>query len=180
MGFVSLAELAERLDAVHVALQKDNKKRRNLPGADQKNAREWWQAWLFATIYSRVFGLVDMFVDISVPLDSDHDAVLRWKQGSEYSFLKVQLKELPPGTLSPIGLFELLAEKIGEPRDTRGVVLAVMLGRDSPQPSTVEIPDHKFDGLWLFGISSRKPLRGFVRGQDLTGRRAESGDVSLI
>ncbi len=151
--FISLPKLTDKLSALREAAIESGapEDRRKLLGKRNRRAREAWHAMFFARAYECYFGLDGMSMRIEPEEDLDHDVTLRWTENSVLQELKVQLKELPSESLnSGISLRELLTKSIEKHRSSKDLTLAFFIARNLLR-GQIEIPDHPFAGLWIFG-----------------------------
>jgi hypothetical protein len=153
--FIPLTELTDKLEALRRSLIASGApgSRLKLRGTKNRPEREAWHAMFFARAYECYFSLDHMSVRIESEEDSAHDATLRWTENNLIQELLVQLKELPSESQNKgIPLKELIAKSIEKYPPSKDLTLAFFIGRNL-QGGQIEIPDHQFAGLWIFGIT---------------------------
>ena len=121
---------------------------KNLRTNTLKSYREMVDASIFCVGLSAMMGHA---VEFAYSEEQDYDFVCRWLDGSHENFHCIQLKELPPSTISKAELSSLL-NSLTKYSDSRTSV-AIKLNRNSAfSPSDIQLAqDFRMGGLWVFG-----------------------------
>lgn len=167
-AFVSLPELYAKLGGLANVLVETGATeiQRDLREQGQKRDREMHQAAIFARAIQASFDVDPHAMFLGFPEDeySAWDVILLWKKADEVTRLNVQLKELPPVKLSPQVTISVIMQKvIRKMPKSSDTLVAIFVNRDGPAEQ-IELPDHKFQGMFLYGISQRKPRLVFAIG----------------